>query len=318
MINEALKISLSFSEPDASIEALLEFIGKTLKCERAYIFEEKENNLFANIYEWCAKGVAPRKSELQNASLKGAKIWLERFRYNENVVIKKLEDIRYTVPFAYEYLISHAVHSLVVSPVFDGNKIVGFFGVDNPPKAYMEDISILFQIMGHFMSSLLRKRNLVKKLEMLSFCDQLTGFGNRHAMEHYFATMQPENSIGVISCDVMGLKKVNDSQGHKAGDKLLIRACECVKRVFTGDALFRMGGDEFVIFSAGVTLNDLSEKIGLLKNEMEKDDALMAVGYVWKPDSTADMDKLLAEADQRMYDDKRAYYRKNGIDRRKS
>jgi diguanylate cyclase (GGDEF)-like protein len=310
VINEGLRIALSSRGADASIDMLLEYIGKTLKSERAYIFEERPGEIYANTYEWCAEGIEPQKDNLQNLAVADTEIWLKRFRKKENVIIKNLEDIRESDPFMYDYLLPQDIHSLVTSPLIYKNKIIGFYGVDNPPAAMLKNISNLFFIMGHFISLMLRRCLLLKRLEQLSFYDQLTGAGNRHAMEEYTESMSQECSIGVVYCDVTGLKRVNDSQGHKAGDALLVRACECLRHVFSNpeELLFRVGGDEFLILCSGISEEKLQEKVHKLKDYMKEKSVILAVGAVWRPDAHENIDKLLAEADSYMYEDKRAYY----------
>ena len=56
---------------------------------------------------------------------------------------------------------------------------------------------------------------------------------------------------GTDRCSVLRYhraEKVNDEQGHEAGDRLIIRACECLAGVFKGYGLYRIGGDEFLYF----------------------------------------------------------------------
>jgi diguanylate cyclase (GGDEF)-like protein len=115
---------------------------------------------------------------------------------------------------------------------------------------------------------------------------------------------------------VTGLKQVNDVMGHKAGDALLIRACQCIRQTYGDFPLYRIGGDEFLVICSGVTEDELRDREHKLKENMEHHEVVMAVGCAWRPDGRINIDKLLTEADQRMYADKRAYYEKTGIDRR--
>lgn len=308
MINEGLRIALSAPMPEESIGILLEYLGKELCSERVYIFEENARGTYDNTYEWCAKEVEPQKDNLQDVPYEIVEPWFQRFHNNENVIIKELEAIREADPAVYEYLQPQDIHTLVVSPLVNDKKIVGFYGVDNPPGELLNHISTMFQIMGHFIVSLLKRRDLVKRLANLSYYDQLTGIGNRHGMNAYISGMEKEKSIGILYCDVMGLKKINDTQGHQAGDDLLIRASECLKREFGEYSLFRVGGDEFLVLCAGITEEELNKRAEALKQDMQENSALMALGCVWRAKSTEDMDKLLAEADNKMYEDKRRYY----------
>jgi diguanylate cyclase (GGDEF)-like protein len=315
MINEGLRISLSAPSPDESIAILLEYLGKALQSERVYIFEEVGGNCFSNTYEWCASGVSQEKDNLQNLPFEVVSIWIDRFHDNENVIIRNLDDIKDSDPLMYDCLFPQNIHSLVAGPLFNNNKIIGFYGVDNPPQKMLGNISVLFQIMGHFLGSLLKRRNLVRRLVNLSFYDQLTGCKNRHAMNEYVRELRPRDSIGIIYGDVTGLKKVNDTLGHEAGDQLLIQASDCLKRVFPEDQVFRMGGDEFLVLYSKVTEDELLRQIKLLEADMKEHDVVIAIGYVWRPDSTENIDKLLMEADEQMYENKRAYYEKHQMSR---
>ena len=72
----------------------------------------------------------------------------------------------------------------------------------------------------------------MSQLENMSYKDQLTKLGNRFAMEKYINEIDAEKSIGVVYCDITGLKRVNDSMGHEAGDQLILRACDSLKKAF--------------------------------------------------------------------------------------
>ncbi len=311
MVNEGLRAAMTAHSPERSIAILLEYLGQVLKSERVYIFEESGEGTFDNTYEWCAAGVIPQKENLQDVPFEVVSMWYKRFHSGESVIIKNLENIRETDPALYDYLKPQNIHSLVVSPLVSEEKIIGFYGVDNPPEQFLGHITALFQILGYFLVSFFHRRNHVKKLEALCFEDQLTGMGNRHAMNEYIAAMTPEKSIGILYCDVMGLKKANDSMGHQAGDNLLIRASECLRSEFKEYALFRIGGDEFLALCTGIGEKELLEKTEQVKIEMRKQNANMAMGLIWRPDSREDIDKLITQADNLMYEDKRAWYAKH-------
>lgn len=310
MVNEGLRLSLAASSPEKSVAVLLEYLGLSLKSERVYIFEETGEKSFDNTYEWCASGVEPQKDNLQGVSFEVVNLWYQKFLQGENVIIKNAELIRQKDPAVYEYLKPQKIRSLVVAPLVEEKRIIGFFGVDNPPERYLEHITTLLQILGHFIVALLHRRNHVRRLEELCFQDQLTGLGNRHAMNEHISGMQSGQSVGVVYCDVMGLKRTNDEKGHLEGDNLLIRASECLRKAFGNQALFRVGGDEFLALCEGITLRELDEGIAALRREMKARNALMALGCVWRTDGKADMDQLMKEADCLMYQDKRTQYKK--------
>lgn len=72
----------------------------------------------------------------------------------------------------------------------------------------------------------------MRELEDMSYKDALTGFGNRFAMNRYISQIDHKKSMGVVYCDITGLKHVNDTMGHKAGDQLILRARDCLSKAF--------------------------------------------------------------------------------------
>ena len=312
LVNEGLRLALSESTPIQSIHVLLKYLGQSLKSERVFIFEETPNHTFKNTYEWCADGVEPQIDNLQDVPAEAVELWYKSFLKNENVVIKNIDHIKESNPKAYEYLEPQQIHSLVVSPIVFRDQIIGFYGVDNPPKKFLNHISVMFMVLGHFIASILRRRDLVKRLEAMSYYDQLTGALNRHGMNEFVANVDPDASIGIIYCDVMGLKTVNDTKGHLEGDALLMRSYQCLTDVFPKNKVFRIGGDEFLAMGSNVTLEDLYEKVRLLKEKMPEYNVNFAIGWVWEPKCNGRITELLKIADHRMYEEKEKYYAEYG------
>ncbi len=316
MVNDALRLALAESTPEKSIEVLLNHLGQSLRSDRVYIFEEMENHTVKNTYEWCAAGVEPQKEYLQEVPFEVVSLWYEAFHKNRNIIIKSLESIKETDPKVYETLLPQQVDSLVVSPLVIKGKIVGFYGVDNPPKEFLNHISVMFMVLGYFISSMMRRRNLVDSLEKMSYYDQLTGALNRHGMNEFVAHVDYDASIGLVYCDVMGLKRVNDTEGHLAGDALLVRAYECLCNTFPKEVVFRIGGDEFLAMSSNIEKEDMDEMIQNLRASMEDYQVKFAIGSVWESKCNGRIEKLLKLADERMYEDKEEYYSKHPNDRR--
>ncbi len=317
LVNQGLQIALKAATPDRTIEVILEYLGKALKAERTYIFEKNQAGEDDNTYEWVANGITPEKHNLQGVPSGVCANWYQKFRENKKIVIENLENIRDEDPLQYENLKRQNIRSLAVVPLYDDKNVIGFYGVDNPPTGFTDYASDMLQIMGYFISSCIKRRNLVTMLQQMSYTDQLTGFGNRYAMNKHIEHMADRESVGVIFCDVTGLKQVNDTQGHVAGDKLILRACESLRRVFAGYELFRIGGDEFLVLCPGIEAEALKEKDEALKKDLQENSISMAVGSVWQKEGRKNIDKLLSESEKLMYEDKSNYYKAAGIDRRR-
>lgn len=318
LINEALRTAMLASDPETSLKIAIEYLGKALGGERVYIFEKNAQGGDDNTYEWVANGVSPQKDNLQNVPPEVCEGWYRAFADDKCVVIDDTEDVKTKNPLQYEMLKQQDISSITVVPLYEDGRVIGFYGVDNPPAESLHYISNMLQIMGHFMESLLKMRNLVKNLERMSYLDQLTQIGNRYAMVKYTEGMRPGESVGIVYGDITGLKRVNDAEGHEAGDHLILAASACMKEAF-GDAyeLFRIGGDELLAICAGIGETEFRERVARLRKIMADYSVNMAVGADWEKDSEAGVSVVLAAAETQMYKDKAAYYQRTGIDRRR-
>ncbi len=171
IINEGLRVALLEETPDQSLEVLLEHLGKALNGERTYIFEQNGSGGDDNTYEWVADGVEPEQENLQNVPPEVCASWYRNFSVGGHIVIKSVEDIREAEPLQYENLKRQGIHSLVVVPLYDGKKIIGFYGVDNPPAKSLEYASNMLQTAAYFIVSSLKRRNLFRELQKRSYLE---------------------------------------------------------------------------------------------------------------------------------------------------
>lgn len=169
IINEGLRVALMEETPDQSLEVLLEHLGKALNGDRTYIFEQNEHGCDDNTYEWVADGVEPEKENLQNLPPEVCANWYQNFSVGRHIIIGSLEDIRETVPVQYEILKRQNIHSLVVVPLYNGEKNIGFYGVDNPPVRLLEYASNMLQTAAYFIVSSLKRRDLFRMLQKRSY-----------------------------------------------------------------------------------------------------------------------------------------------------
>ncbi len=307
LINQSIAEALREEDPTNAIDTFLKALGERTQSERVYIFQQGDGDYVVNTFEWCAEGVTPQKELLQQVPMEVVQRWYDYFERGRNIIISDVEAIKDTDPMIYAYLHPQDIHSLVVSPLITEGRIIGFYCTDNPPTEVMSNISEISWTVGHFIVSLLKKSKLFKHLAELSYLEQLTGMQNRHAMENTVAQNHILNRFGVIYCDVMGLKKINDTLGHQAGDALLLRASDCLKKHFAANELYRIGGDEFLVMCEEIDPDDFAARIKALRSDMKESNAMMALGHLWV-EQAQDIEKLIIEADKLMYAEKQAYY----------
>ena len=169
-------------------------------------------------------------------------------------------------------------------------------------------------------------KELEKKLLEMALTDKLTGLYSRHHLDEQSEILQKSNRqypISIINIDIDGLKIINDTYGHTAGDKLLKKMGAVIKNVFRQeDCVCRAGGDEFVILLPGIDEASALEKIDLIMaslahfNQIDSDHILsLSIGTATVNNYTKDYEKnwdtAYQAADQRMRDNKKA--KKNGV-----
>lgn len=171
VINEGLRAALTEETPDRSLEVFLKYLGRALNGERTYIFERNADNCDDNTYEWAADGVTPEKDNLQNVPPEVCAAWYSEFDMDKHIVIEDLEEIREIDPLQYENLKRQNIHSLVVVPLYDGEKVIGFYGVDNPPVKSLEYASSILQTAAYFIVSSLKRRDLYRELRKRGYME---------------------------------------------------------------------------------------------------------------------------------------------------
>jgi diguanylate cyclase (GGDEF)-like protein len=143
--------------------------------------------------------------------------------------------------------------------------------------------------------------------------DALTGVKNRNAYRVYEERLNAQIEMdrapefAIVILDVNDLKKVNDTEGHKAGDQYLRDACRIICTAFKRSPVFRVGGDEFAVLAQGDDYNRLDELIRQMNehNEeaIENGGIVIALGMS-RYDHDAKTAQVYERADQRMYENK--------------
>ncbi|MDO4521738.1 MAG: diguanylate cyclase [Eubacteriales bacterium] len=318
IVNEGIKISSEAENVEDSIKIMLRYLGQMIGGERVYIFEKNENNEDDNSYEWCAVGIPPQINILQNIPPEVCAPWYDAFQKNDIVVIHDLKDIQKKFPLIYDTLLPQNVHTLVAAPLHDKNRIIGFFGIDNPPEYSIHMTKDILEITSNYMVSLLKRRDIVSELKRLSYTDSGTGARNRMAMYQHFEELKNQSNIGIVFCDITGLKKVNDTQGHAAGDEMIRNTYECLKEGFDSSEIFRIGGDEFVILCSGNTETELQKKISRVQTALQVRNIAMAIGAEWRPHVEDTVENTIMNAEKKMYKEKKEWYIKTGNERRQN
>ena len=306
MLNSCVGKLNSDTDIDVGINNLLATVNGYFQADRTYVFEiDPDRDVLINTFEYiCGQEVSAQMDNLQEVPVSVIKVWMQNFRQGRSYYMSDLEQERGQP--SYEMLKAQQVWRLLAVPLMKGGAMVGFLGVDNP-RAHYDDATLLASIQFFVTNSLDRKKQQAY-LEKLSYRDMLTGLYNRNRyIERLEAYKQVQDQqIGAIYIDLNGLKKVNDEQGHRAGDELIVRAAGTIAGIFAEDA-YRVGGDEFVVILLDVSREDFARKTEQLRRQMQENSVDASIGGVWQA-STENLENLLRRADENMYREKKRYY----------
>ena len=205
----------------------------------------------------------------------------------------------------------------------------------NLSQYYDKNVFVLLQSIGQknylvyvlllglsILLSVLITKNKMKNDEISYFSeyDVMTGLYNRRAgLERlgrlYRDTVKKSSIMSVCFIDINGLKEVNDHFGHEAGDELILSVVGGIKQnVRQDDIVIRLGGDEFLIGLPGLG-QEAAEKIWQrIKREYDEINDMYNRKYVvsashgmhtFSFDSSGDMDAVINQADEKMYQEKK-------------
>ncbi|MBR6336492.1 MAG: GGDEF domain-containing protein [Ruminococcus sp.] len=142
--------------------------------------------------------------------------------------------------------------------------------------------------------------------------DSLTGLLNRHAY-HADIRKNPEEITALISIDMNGLKVINDTQGHAAGDEALITLALCFRRALKSRQFgYRIGGDEFVILCRKVQQAEMTELIERIETNVAETQYTCSLGHSFSADGKKPIEDMLKESDIMMYAMKERFYKEHG------
>ena len=146
--------------------------------------------------------------------------------------------------------------------------------------------------------------------------DELTHTKNKTAYHEVEKELQRQieegksDPFGIVICDINGLKLVNDTEGHKAGDEYIKTSCMLICRTFRHSPVFRIGGDEFAVILRGQDFVNRESLISGLRRQVEDnirvgEGPVVASGMAeYRPIADLSVEDVFNRADNQMYEDK--------------
>jgi diguanylate cyclase (GGDEF)-like protein len=206
---------------------------------------------------------------------------------------------------------------LLAPTLWGGRPLASYLGISSFFDAGAELVVALATLVALEASTTEHLRHLNEelvasqdRLRQLADLDPLTNLANRRSLRATLARVSP-GGAALIFLDIRDFKGINDRFGHIVGDSCLRRLASTLSEVFrTDDALFRYGGDEFLVVAPGLDQACAAERVGTLRARLaESTDQTprfqIAAGIAVIPQN-GEPDAALRDADSRMVADKQA------------
>ena len=297
---------------EVAINQVIRLVGEAAGADRIYIVEKVEDDQYRATYEWCNDNVPSAMDRAPQIEGENALNWEKEYPGAFSLVIDDVESIKDTHYGLYTKLVAFDTKSIIEIPIYDEGVLIGYFGGVNYSQIRNLDLKELMEAVSYFLASEFSRLRLIHELENKSIYDSLCGVKNRSAMEMTIKKSKKRNySIGIIYADANGLKQINDTKGHEAGDELLKKISTIMKLRVNRDYVYRVGGDEFVIAIPKMERQDFLDICHALQKDFEEAEGIsVAMGWEWGTTS-AEIEMIMKTADKLMYEDKANYYRKN-------
>lgn len=179
---------------------------------------------------------------------------------------------------------------------------------------YTDEHQLIYFYIKDIHDSYSAELTLYEEMERICTIDVLTDLQNFYSYKRVcidYKTYHKQHDLGVIFCDLNGLKLVNDTRGHSAGNDFIKRFTRIIVDIFPKESLYRISGDEFLILLYNKPKEEIDQLTVTLKERViEKGNPIAAIGSAWYhfPES---IEQVVDMAEVGMYADKANFYNKH-------
>ena len=229
-----------------------------------------------------------------------------------------LKLLPYIVPGIYGCFIVYFLYKRTNKQI-NGLYPVAFFALS------LGSMVILPFVFGHIYSQIFCKTISIAlfsyylfSIQNLTKTDALTGALNRQACYAELET-EPEGISALVSIDMNGLKDLNDTSGHIAGDEALTAIALCLTHAAKAhQSVYRIGGDEFLVICRQTDPDEVRQLVERIRRNVSGTKYSCSIGYSCTGDSRKSVSEMMKESDEMMYAEKTRHYQEMGVDRRRN
>lgn len=298
-VNDIIRAGMYELDPENGLRKMMNRLGGLLRADHVLIAEEIGTSIHFS-YLWETQTTVPFSRKIKPFPREDIQPLYERFIREPVFTIDDVEQFCHESGYAPRL---PNLQRLIFARLRLDDHIYGYLEVVNPAPEQMEKALPLLRALARFFSILLRNRNLMQRIDRLSKVDPLTGVMNRRGLLDALKDL-PAGTYAFFFGDLNGLKETNDKLGHDAGDRLIQSAASVFVHSCPTNAVFRMGGDEFLMIEAVQDEQEASAINDRLHDRFRVAGISISLGFSMAALPAANIDTVLAEADCHMYKEK--------------
>lgn len=298
-VNDIIRAGMYELDPENGLRKMMNRLGGLLRADHVLIAEEIGTSIHFS-YLWETQTTVPFSRKIKPFPREDIQPLYERFIREPVFTIDDVEQFCHESGYAPRL---PNLQRLIFARLRLDDHIYGYLEVVNPAPEQMEKALPLLRALARFFSILLRNRNLMQRIDRLSKVDPLTGVMNRRGLLDALKDL-PAGTYAFFFGDLNGLKETNDKLGHDAGDRLIQSAASVFVHSCPTNAVFRMGGDEFLMIEAVQDEQEASAINDRLHDRFRTAGISISLGFSMAALPAANIDTVLAEADCHMYKEK--------------
>ncbi|OQB53712.1 MAG: Diguanylate cyclase DosC [Firmicutes bacterium ADurb.Bin146] len=306
------KILLNIQKDISLIQDILRIFAEYCNSGRAYFIEFTDECRVKNTYEYCTEPSLSKKEHLFDIDMRNFPYWLEQFFEEKHIFIEDIETISEVMPFEYEYLKGQNIKSLYAVPIVvedastSKKKLVAFLGVDNP--LLKKQSSFFIDRLAFSLSLAYSNYKEYNEILKMNKYDLSTNLLNRNEYIRFVNSYEPKKRLACVYIDVNGLHDYNNKYGHLMGDDLLKKVANALLDSFQGASIFRIGGDEFIVFCENDSKKNVLSYINEFHSKTEEYGIYVSSGLTYATGKDIDIHKMIKTADASMLENKRKFY----------
>lgn len=282
-----------------ALQQIIQAAGSYMGADRAYCFWLKDD-IISNSISWTQElGISFSGVDLVLGERR-VELWQSFFSEQEYILLPEPEDMREVIPENLkEVFLREQLSGIILIPLRHQEQLIQLIAFDNPglPK---EELTALTDTLYCLLNLSLNRVYERKRNFQLTYYDSLTGLYNRTKFWNDMrnATREEKSCTGIVLIHMKNLRKINETEGHEAGNQMLKRFAAAIDEIMPGEIVYRIGGSDFVLWMQQLEQLEFTDKVMDLKAAFEDESAVLSASWT---EYATDLYQMAMAMDEELY-----------------